>query len=39
MLINSNIGLAPGAILFVFLAVFGCLILSVTWTHRSDHHA
>ena len=36
MLINSNIGLVPGLILFVFLAVFGSLILSVTWTHRSD---
>src|SRR5271169_895079 len=36
MLINSNIGLVPGLVLFVFLAVFGSLILSVTWTHRSD---
>jgi len=36
MLINSDIGLVPGAVLFVILAVFGCVMVSITWTHRAD---
>jgi len=33
---SSDIGLIPGTFLFVLFAVFGCLALSITWTHRGN---